>query len=256
VTNEKLLVINADDLGMNPGVNAGILTGIEHGVISDTSLLVCAEHTGAAVEGLGYLGIKHVGIHINLDGILGWKPGGIEIHPRTVLTEMLRDERFLRTCASEARNQIDRFLGFNLVPSHLDTHHHIHGFLPIFHMLIDLMKEYDIPAMRFSGNGYRLPTRVNIPYNRETYLRMESLLEEKEIYFCDGYLEDANNIAEVSDRVTELAVHPSLSGDVWRCEDMVFLMSENGVASLRQRGVRLVSYHELVRAELPCLSRT
>ena len=88
----KLLIINADDLGLSKEINSGILWGLGHGFVSDASLLVKALYTDEAVTGLKALDVRHVGIHINLDEVFGWKPGGIELKTRPVLMSMLNDQ--------------------------------------------------------------------------------------------------------------------------------------------------------------------
>jgi predicted glycoside hydrolase/deacetylase ChbG (UPF0249 family) len=241
-----LLVINADDLGMSPEVNAGILGAIRDGFISDTSLLIKAPFTESAVAGLKAIGREHAGIHINLDDLLGWRPGGYELYPRSVLMEMLRRKDVLKACSFEAREQIERFLSFNLTLTHLDTHHHVHGFEPVFVMLMELMKEYAIPAMRFNKLGYFLLTREDISCEPQIYLLMEHTLREKGIYFCDRLLEGARKIEEVHDGITELVVHPSYGGESWRSEELQILMSDGGVESLKSRGIRLASFSDLI----------
>lgn len=241
-----LLVINADDLGMSPEVNAGILTGLQCGFMSDTSLLVKAPFAEPAVEGLKNLGTGCAGIHIDLDELLGWRPGGYEANPRPVLMEMLQRADLLAACAREARAQIERFLSFDLMATHLDTHHHVHGFAPIFEALMGLMDEYAIPAMRFSAQGYHLLTREDIPFDRGDYLRMEDTLREKGVFFCDTLLEGSGKIPEVGFGVTELVVHPSRGGDPWRSREMESLQSAEGVESLMRRGIRLMSFSDLL----------
>ena len=39
----RLLVVNADDLGLSDGVNAGILHAARHGIVTSASLMVRAE---------------------------------------------------------------------------------------------------------------------------------------------------------------------------------------------------------------------
>jgi hypothetical protein len=123
----------------------------------------------------------------------------------------------------------------------------VHGFAPVFSILVDLMEEYGIPAMRFSPRGYHLLTREDIPYDPEGYLLMGNTLREKGIYFCDMLLEGALKIAEVNSGETELVVHPSQGGEIWRAEELALLMSEGGAESLKNRGVRIASFSDLLR---------
>jgi len=243
----KLLIINADDLGLSKEVNSGILWGLGQGFVSDTSLLVKALYVDEAVAGLKALTIKHCGIHINLDEAFGWRPGGIELKGRPVLMSMLNDQGFLQDCTREAKDQIETFLSFGLVPTHADTHHHVHGFFTIFEMLVHLLKEYGIPALRFSRHGYRLPTRKEIPYDDEVYAQMEDLLRGQGIVYCPHFLEGAMRVDDVSPGVTELVVHPSLGGDPWRSEELEILQSKAKADGLGHSGIKPVSFRNLLQ---------
>ncbi len=243
----KLLIINADDLGLSKEINSGILWGLGHGFVSDTSLLVKALYTDEAVAGLEALDVRHVGIHINLDEVFGWRPGGIELNIRPVLMDKLNDQGFLHECACEAKDQIEAFLSFGLIPTHVDTHHHVHGFFPIFEILVDLLKEYGIPALRFGRHGYRLPTRTDIPYDDEIYAHMEDMLRHKGIVYCSHFLEGAMRVDDVNPGVTELVVHPSLGGDPWRSEELEILQSKATADSLGHSGIKPVSFRDLLQ---------
>jgi chitin disaccharide deacetylase len=245
----KLLIINADDLGLSREVNSGILLGLEHGFASDTSLLAKALYADEAVKGLKALNVRHVGIHINLDEMFGWRPGGIELKTRPVLSSMLNDKKFLQDCTHEAKDQIETFLSFGLIPTHLDTHHHVHGYFPIFQMLVELLLEYGIPAMRFSRYGYRLPTRKDIPYDDESYAHMRDMLKRKGIVYCSNFLEGAMRVDDVNPGITELVAHPSLGGDPWRSQELKVLQLKAKADSLWQRDIKSVSFRDLLQGE-------
>lgn len=240
-----LLIINADDLGMSHEINAGILSGLHQGFISDTSLLPRGPCAASAARDLLTLGRDHAGVHIDLDHLFGWKPGGRELHSRAALMKLFEDEEFLKACTRDIRDQLMLFLDFKLIPTHIDTHHHVHGFPAIFRLVLEMACEYHIPAMRFSRRGYRLPTRTDIPFDSEIFASMEEVLGEKGMFFPDNYLEKARSLKLVKrEGTTELVVHPSLSGDRWRAEELDFLMSGDGVRILNPKETRLVSYRE------------
>lgn len=239
------LVINADDLGLTGEINAGILWGLEHGCITDTSVLVDEPHAAAAVEGVKRLGIVHAGIHVNLDGVLGWSPGGRERYPRETLVAMLESGELAGACENEARRQIETFLSTGLIPSHIDTHHHVHGFMPIFELMLDLASEYRIPALRFSPCGYRLPTRQDIPFHVDGYTSMHEQMRRRGIHACDRYLEGAHRLDAVGPGDTELVVHPSEGGEPWRSAELDALKTGGAVCRVESRGIRLVSFHDL-----------
>src|SRR6266478_7944135 len=62
----KLLIVNADDFGLSPGINAGIIEGFEKGIVTSASIMVNAPAFEQAVklahahEGLG------IGVHLNV----------------------------------------------------------------------------------------------------------------------------------------------------------------------------------------------
>ncbi|HNY63925.1 MAG TPA: ChbG/HpnK family deacetylase [Deltaproteobacteria bacterium] len=244
----RLLVVNADDLGLSREVNAGILMGLGQGVISDASLLVDAPCAEDACLELLSSGIRSLGIHINLDSQFGWDLPGHERHAREDLMAMLEDRSFLDACEGSARSQIERFMEAGLNPTHLDTHHHVHGFYPVFRLLMDMAREYRIPAMRFSPEGYTLTTRKPVPFDREVYGRMKRLLEDEGIYSCRDMVEGAGLVSRIASYPAELVVHPSLGGDAWRQAELETLLSEGFRSEIEDSGIRIVSFSELACA--------
>lgn len=240
------LVINADDLGLSPEINAGIVWGLQHRLLSDTSILINAPHAAEGIACLKSLNILHAGIHIDLDDVLGWSPGGNERWPRSTLMEMLARGETVRTCTRTARDQVEAFLSSGLIPTHIDTHHHVHGFPEIFEIISGIAKEYGIPAIRFSRGGYRLPTRQDIPFHPETFSDMEKKITRMGLFFCEHYLEGALSLNNTIRGTAELVVHPSLMGESWRAGELAVLMKLSGAGMLEERGIRLVSFRELL----------
>ena len=66
-TADRRLIINADDFGLAPGVNAGVLEAVAAGVVTSLSVMV---NTPAYAEGMRALaGLSRppsVGLHLNL----------------------------------------------------------------------------------------------------------------------------------------------------------------------------------------------
>ncbi|MGC9324486.1 MAG: carbohydrate deacetylase [Desulfomonilia bacterium] len=241
-----VLVINADDLGMSPEVNEGIIEGLAAGVISDASVLVGAPCTEDACRSLERIRLTHVGVHINLDGQLGWSSPGRERFSREELMARLEHGELSETCRDEARRQIEGFMSYGLTPTHLDTHHHVHGFWPVFSLLVDLMQDYRIPAMRFSRTGYRLLSRDPIPFDRRIYAQMEATLRGRGIMFCTQVLEGVHTFSQIGHHTCELVVHPARGGDAWREKELDGLLSGEVRDTLRRRQVHLTNYRDLV----------
>lgn len=240
------VVVNADDLGLSKEINEGIFKGIEKGVISDASLMIEAPYAPDALERLKVFGAKHVGLHIDLDEQLGWSSPGRERFTRSELMSMLSCEDFLASCRTQVRSQIEKVMNAGLFPTHVDTHHHVHGFFPIFTLILDLVREYRIPAMRFSTEGYTLTTREPIPFHASLYQRMQATLEREQILFCGSMVEGAGRVSEIGSFPAELVVHPSSGGEPWRSREMETLLSDAFRGILDERSMHLVSYKELI----------
>lgn len=137
-----MLVINADDLGLAPGVNRGILEAHAAGTLSSASMMVNTPAFGDAAalvrEQAPALGI---GLHLNL--IAGRPLAAVPTlaDPRTGLFYPLGDlaRRALagRLDASDVRRECDAQLAAltraGVAPTHMDSHRHAHalpGVLP------------------------------------------------------------------------------------------------------------------------------
>ncbi|MBN2298228.1 MAG: ChbG/HpnK family deacetylase [Deltaproteobacteria bacterium] len=240
------VIVNADDLGLSREINEGVLSGLKQGIITDTSLLIKAPHTQHAVTELRHMGLEFCGIHIDLDERLGWSSPGRERIPRLELVSLLESGSLIEQCRAEARCQIEEFLSCGLYPTHLDTHHHVHGFLPVFDLLVDLMKEYSIPAMRFNPSGYTLLTREDIPLDPKTCDLMEKTLINQGLFYCREMIEGADKIEDIGTELTELVVHPSLGGEHWRNKEYESLSSSHFQYLLKDRGLSLISFSDLL----------
>ena len=139
----KQLIVNADDLGLTPGVNRGILRAFQGGIVTNASLLV----TGSAFEEAVALARQNPGLDVGLHLTLVEERAvlGREVLPTLV------DEggRFPRTSGEffrravigrinwdeverEIAAQIAHFQKTGLRLSHLNSHQHLHMFPPVF----------------------------------------------------------------------------------------------------------------------------
>jgi hopanoid biosynthesis associated protein HpnK len=142
----KQLVVNADDLGLTPAVNRGVVRAFQSGIVTSTSLLV----TGSAFEDAVALARQNpeldVGLHLALveeRAVLG---------PDVLPTLVDETGRFPRTSAEFIRRailgginwleveceiaaQIALFQKTGLRLSHLDSHQHLHMFPPVFQIV-------------------------------------------------------------------------------------------------------------------------
>lgn len=139
---QRLLVINADDLGFAPGVNRGIVEAHEAGTLSSASMMVNSPAFGEAAalvrERVPTLG---VGLHLNL---LAGRPLAVVptlADPRSgefySFGELARRAMIGRVSASDVRRecaaQLAALAAEGISITHLDSHRHTHalpGVLP------------------------------------------------------------------------------------------------------------------------------
>ncbi|MDX6678442.1 MAG: hypothetical protein QOE31_2494 [Solirubrobacteraceae bacterium] len=107
----RSVIFNADDFGAAPGINRGIVHCHTAGVLTSTSLMVDARAAPAAAKLARAHPALAVGLHWDLDGKRTPAPDFAD--PDGVRAEL---ERQLGVA--------ERLLG--RLPTHLDSHHHVH----------------------------------------------------------------------------------------------------------------------------------
>lgn len=157
-------IINADDFGLSPGVNRGIVSGFREGILTSTTMLVNLQHFDGAVELARANPDLPVGIHLTL---LWGRPIS---DPASVPTLIERDGCFPRSLSTlatryfsgrlsadhvklELRSQIRKFLDAGLTPTHVDTHKHVHCLPGVLEALIEVVGEFGIGKVRVPLEG-------------------------------------------------------------------------------------------------------
>jgi predicted glycoside hydrolase/deacetylase ChbG (UPF0249 family) len=244
MTLSRFLIINADDLGISPQVNQGIFFGYEKGVVTDSSLLIKGPYVREAIEQIKRTPSFQVGLHVDLDPLLGWESPGIERLPRQKLLKQMNEPAFIKQVKQEIDNQVTAFLDAGLIPSHIDTHHHVHGFLRIFELLVDEMDRHGIQAIRFSKRGYSLLGREEIALTAEHAQWMEDALRKRKILHPRQLIDPIFpfSLKEIPTGVSELMVHPGIGGDQWRQRDFERLMDPLFMSTIQDQGIQLIGF--------------
>jgi len=280
-----LLVVNADDLGMSPGINAAIFEGHDRGIVTSTSLMAAGPAFEAAVEGVRARPRLGCGVHLVLHDErylapaervphLATADGKMRpLHPtvRALLSGKIPEEEI----EAEYGAQIERVLAAGIRPTHLDSHCHLHGFARAGRVLHRLGRKHGIPWARkpevsgpadFRGSPVsRFPVAILISASHwRTRASIADPLRMPDRFLGlvrSGAMDEAWVERTIKDlrggEVSELVVHPGDGsgppdadedhGPAARAKELAAVLSPRVRAAIERRGVRLVSYAELPR---------
>jgi predicted glycoside hydrolase/deacetylase ChbG (UPF0249 family) len=147
VSEERFLVVNADDLGLSAAVNDGIFAAHDEGVVTSASLMVRQGAAAAAAERAGGFPELAIGLHLDL-GEWNYEAG------EWTLAYSHCDSDDAGAVEAECRAQLERFralLGRD--PTHLDSHQHVHESEPAKGTAEALAAELGVP-LRNRGIPY------------------------------------------------------------------------------------------------------
>jgi predicted glycoside hydrolase/deacetylase ChbG (UPF0249 family) len=142
----KQLIVNADDFGFTPDVNAGIVEAHRRGILTATTLMANGDAFDDAVRLAKATRALDIGCHLVLIGGRSLVSG--RAFPATVprLAAALAS-REIRPY-EELKPQVVRILEAGVRPSHLDTHKHTHLAPPVLDAVARLGEEFDIRWVR------------------------------------------------------------------------------------------------------------
>jgi predicted glycoside hydrolase/deacetylase ChbG (UPF0249 family) len=226
----RFLIVNADDFGMSPAVNQGIIEAHEQGIVTSASLLV---HWPGAEEAGDYAR-SHPRLGMGLHADLGeWSWDGAEW--RAAYERVRADDP--GAAAAELERQLEAFR--RLVgrdPTHLDSHQHVHRQEPLRGVFLAVSRSLRVPLRactpgviycgRFYGQtgiGEPLPDTIGV----------EALL---------GILEN------LGPGLTELGCHPGTPeepGPGYRTERVIetqTLCDPRVRSALAERGITLCGF--------------
>ena len=264
---DRLLIVNCDDLGMCHAANVGVYESLRTGVATSATLMVpCPWGREASA---GYLG-EDVGVHLTLNAewdLYRWGPitqspslldgdGGF---PRT--NADVWDHADLDEVRRECRAQIERAILWGFDVSHLDSHMGTLQLRPeFFDVYLELAIDFGLPLRLQSASSERL---IGFPARQ--------LTTDEGVLFPDSFVAVTSSNGVGSRRaiekvlfdlrpgVTEMYLHPAADtpelravAPDWpgRVDDLHLLVHD---ASLRARiersGVKLIGFRKLRDAQ-------
>jgi predicted glycoside hydrolase/deacetylase ChbG (UPF0249 family) len=260
---DRVVIINCDDLGMCHAANNGVYEALRTGVGTSASLMVpCPWARQAAATYLG----EDVGVHLTLNAEWDryrWGPishapslvdgdGGF---PRTI--EDVWDHADLDEVRRELRSQVERAVLWGFDVTHLDSHMGTLQLRPeFFDVYLDLAVEFELP-IRLSGASTE--RAIGFPFRR--------LAAEEGVLFPDHFVVTSVGSRRAIERalfdlrpgVTEFYAHPATDtpelraiAPDWptRVDDHHLLTHDAALRTMLTRsGVHLVGWQQVRDAQ-------
>lgn len=163
----KRLVINADDFGFTPDVNAGIIHAHRQGVLTATTLMANGDAFDDAVRLARETPTLDIGCHLVLvqgGSLVTGRP-----FPETARQLLVALSRRQIDVYEELRAQVSKILAAGLRPTHLDSHKHTHALPGVFRVVARIAHEFGIPYVRLPLDATLSWARVPLDFARRRY---------------------------------------------------------------------------------------
>lgn len=196
------LIVNADDFGYSRGVNFGIIDSHMRGIVNSSTMMMNMPGTGHAIELAKEYPSLQVGIHLVLTC---GKPLLQDVHSlvdenghfKKLKQIREKNDIVLDELEREWTAQIERFLASGLIPTHFDSHHHVHGINEFYPVVQRLSEKYKLPV-------------------RKTKNELKGIKPFTDLFFSDFYGDSAREdyFAQLGARVedgqlVEIMCHPA-----------------------------------------------
>lgn len=227
------LVVNADDLGLSQGVNRGIITAHEHGIVTSASLMVrwpAASDASRYFRDYPALGI---GLHLDLGEWIWQRGEWIPLYEVVSLDDekAVRDEVFRQLAVFRDITGMD--------PTHIDSHQHVHRTEPVLHITREVAQSLRIPLRHCNPK---------ICHRGDFYGQTERGASLHENISTDRLLDI---LASLPPGITELACHPG-NGDMLntmykseRQQELRVLCDPKVKESIDVMGIELCSFRTI-----------
>ena len=283
----KRLIVNADDFGLSPEVNAGIIRARRDGILRSASLMVAEPAAHAAAELARDNPELDVGLHAvvcrgrsMLDasrlGAAVRRSGEFINSPVAAGMRYYFDRSMRTVMTDELRAQVERHLELVGYLNHIDGHlnFHVH---PLFaDILVNLAVEYKVPCIRLPRERVMTTLRLrrdNAPRKlvesiifRTLSRRTRRMMNERGLTSTDALfgLHQSGHLSEdyvvgVIDRIrggtTELYFHPAadIGGIPPAAEaqrEVEILTSSRVREAIDRNGIELITFADLVNGKL------
>lgn len=236
----RLVIINADDMGLHRAINQGIAQAHRQGVVTSASIVACGEAFEDAVDILRACPALGAGVHLTL---VEERP----VAPARMVPSLIDRAGQMRPsykhfardwCMGlikkqeveyELEAQVERVLQHGIRPSHLDSHQHVHCLPGIWGLVLKIARKYHVPFVRmpafdrlwWKGESLAVPI-LRTGINLMSFVRRR--FGSSKVKFADcmrgaafsGHMTVAillRILDDVRSEITEVLVHPGLSDE-------------------------------------------
>jgi predicted glycoside hydrolase/deacetylase ChbG (UPF0249 family) len=217
--------ITADDWGLSPAINQGILALAKNGTIRRVSLMSNCQYLTDGLDELKRVPGIQLGLHFNLTYGKPLTPRYQPLPPgKFLLRWITKKKQVLPSLRTELKAQLDKLTSLGIQPAYFDGHHHIHTVPGLLDRIADLVKAAGIKTVR-------LPYDPDLKFSPKMPLLIFSLLTQsaikkhgfktmivfypKLIHFQDhGLLRSKIN----QNPEAEVIVHPAIRNDLNQIE--------------------------------------
>ncbi len=237
----KKLIVNADDFGMCEGNTIGILLAHKNGILTSTTVMMNMPYASFALKQAQNFPDLGVGVHLNIT--IG--------KPLTQMSCVDENGYFLRRdkyennqpkvnqdeLYKEWKMQIEKYIEIvGHLPTHLDSHHHVH------------MLPWHIEVAKRLANEYNVPLRQREKV-MDPYARCDDTFEKDHVTY-----EYLKSIINCNDETIEIMCHPGLidqrlydisSYNLPRMKELEILTSKEIKDFISKSNIKLINFTQI-----------
>jgi predicted glycoside hydrolase/deacetylase ChbG (UPF0249 family) len=234
---QRYLIVNADDFGQSHGINQGIITAYEQGIVTSASLMVRWPAAAAAAAYSQRHPHLSLGLHVDC-GEYAFRDG------QWVLVYEVVPMHDPAAVAEEVSRQLETFRGLmgGKNPTHIDSHQHRHLQEPLRTLLVEMACTLDVPLRHGASH---------IRYCGDFYGQTAEGTPLPDILSVQGL---TNILTQLQPGFTELACHPGQAYDLdtmychERTQEMRVLCDARVRDALAALDITLCSFQTLAQA--------
>jgi predicted glycoside hydrolase/deacetylase ChbG (UPF0249 family) len=162
----RILIVNADDLGLTGGINLAISECADAGLLRSATIMANGAAFGDAIKMFGNREGFGIGIHFVLTGLKPVAPaqqvagllgpdGLLPSGPLGLLRKIERDKSLRGALRHELFAQAEKVFDSGIRPTHFDSHKHVHILPAVFDVMVEIAARFSVKWVRepFEPNG-------------------------------------------------------------------------------------------------------